>query len=135
MLAAACSGVLVMGQSGLGCASADRARVRTAERGSGGAGQDRTGLASHYSDALAGRPTASGEPYDPSEATCAHRELPFGTRLLVTDVRTERTVECRVNDRGPFVRGRIVDLSRSAAEQLGIIEQGLARVRIRVVRD
>jgi rare lipoprotein A len=54
---------------------------------------------------------------------------------LVTDVRTERTVECRVNDRGPFVRGRIVDLSRSAAEQLGIIEQGLARVRIRVVRD
>jgi rare lipoprotein A len=91
------------------------------------------GSASWYSDALAGRRTASGEPYDPRELIAAHRALPFGTRLRVTNLSNDRTVEVRVIDRGPFVAGRILDLSRSAAEQIGIVRVGHARVRVEVL--
>ncbi len=65
--------------------------------------------------------------------TAAHRTLPLGTRILVTHVASGRTVEVRINDRGPFVRGRILDLSRAAAERLGVVGAGVAAVRIRVV--
>jgi len=78
--------------------------------------------------------TASGEKFDPHKMTAAHRTLPFGTRLRVTDVTTGRSVTVRVNDRGPFVPGRIVDLSYSAAQRLGIIDRGVARVKVAVLQ-
>ena len=92
------------------------------------------GSASWYSDALAGRRTASGEPYDPTELIAAHRALPFGTLLRVTNLANDRSVEVRVIDRGPFVAGRILDLSRSAAEEIGIIRAGHGRVRVEVLQ-
>ena len=88
------------------------------------------GLASFYSDTE----TASGEKFDRNELTAAHPSLPFGTKLRVTDVSSGRFVTVRVNDRGPFVRGRVVDISPSAAEALGMVDKGLANVRLDVVR-
>jgi rare lipoprotein A len=92
-----------------------------------------TGSASYYSDALAGRPTASGEPYDPRQLVAAHREYPFGTILRVTSLASGRSVEVRVVDRGPFAYGRVLDLSRRAAEELDMIEAGHVEVRIEVL--
>ncbi|MGH7481379.1 MAG: septal ring lytic transglycosylase RlpA family protein [Longimicrobiales bacterium] len=92
-----------------------------------------TGSASYYANSLTGRPTASGERYDPTELVAAHRAYPFGTRLRVTNLRNDSSVEVRVIDRGPFVRGRILDLSREAAERLGFIRRGLAEVRVEVL--
>jgi len=89
------------------------------------------GLASFYRNQAR---TASGERASPGELTAAHRTLPFGTRVRVTDVDTGRSVTVRVNDRGPFVPGRVVDISHSAAETLGITERGLARVKLDVVQ-
>jgi len=88
------------------------------------------GLASFYSY---DPHTASGEKFDKNELTAAHRTLPFGTRLRVTDVATGRSVTVRVNDRGPFVPGRVVDVSASAAETLGITAKGVAKVKLDVV--
>jgi rare lipoprotein A len=88
------------------------------------------GLASFYSYDPR---TASGEKFDKNELTAAHRTLPFGTRVRVTDVATGRSVTVRVNDRGPFVRGRVVDVSASAAETLGITAKGVAKVKLDVV--
>jgi len=89
------------------------------------------GLASYYSE---GAQTASGERFNPQELTAAHRSLPFGTRLRVTNLSTGRSVTVRVNDRGPFVAGRVVDVSYSAASSLGMIGTGTAKVRIDVVQ-
>jgi rare lipoprotein A len=90
------------------------------------------GKASYYHDSLAGNRTASGDVYDPSQVSAAHRTLPFGT--VVDVVRGDgRWVRVRINDRGPFAKGRIIDLSRRAAEQLGIIEAGVADVTLYVV--
>jgi len=88
------------------------------------------GLASFYADSLRGHPTASGVPYDPAAFTCAHRSLPFGARLRVTELRQGRSVEVTVNDRGPFTAGRLVDLSHAAAAALGFIERGVVPVRV-----
>jgi len=88
------------------------------------------GLASYYADRFQGRPTASGQPYDRAALTCAHRTARFGTRLRVTDLATGRSVVVTVNDRGPQVAGRVVDLSRAAADQLGFTARGLASVRV-----
>ena len=88
------------------------------------------GMASFYGRRHAGRKTASGERYDPSALTCAHRTEPFGTRLRITDLETGRQVVVTVNDRGPFVHGRVVDLSLAAARELGMIERGVTRVRV-----
>jgi rare lipoprotein A len=88
------------------------------------------GLASYYGRHLHGRRTASGERYDEHAFTCAHRTLPFGTRLRVTAVETGRAVEVTVNDRGPFARGRVVDLSLAAARTLGMVHEGVIRVRV-----
>jgi rare lipoprotein A len=88
------------------------------------------GLASYYADGLQGHPTASGRPYDRAALTCAHRTAPFGARLRVTAVETGRSVVVTVNDRGPHVAGRVVDLSRAAAERLGMVASGLVRVRV-----
>jgi rare lipoprotein A len=76
--------------------------------------------------------TASGEQFKPSELTAAHRTLPFGTRLRVTNVATGQSVTVRVNDRGPFVPGRVVDVSRSAAEVLGMVDRGITKVKLEV---
>ena len=88
------------------------------------------GVASYYGREFAGRRTASGERYDPHRLTAAHRSLPFGTRLRVTNLDNGRSVVVRVNDRGPQRRDRIVDVSSRAAERLGFASAGLARVRI-----
>jgi rare lipoprotein A len=89
------------------------------------------GLASFYAE---GARTASGETFNPRELTAAHRTLPFGTRLCVTNVATGRSVTVRINDRGPFVPGRVVDVSYSAAETLGIVGRGVAKVKLVVVQ-
>lgn len=91
------------------------------------------GHASFYHDSLAGRSTANGEKYDPNAKTCAHKTLPFGTLLVVEDPSTGKKTTCRVNDRGPFVGGRIIDLSKRVARELGIIDKGVTKVRIRVL--
>jgi rare lipoprotein A len=89
------------------------------------------GLASFYTE---GTQTANGERFDTHELTAAHRTLPFGTRLRVTNVATGRSVTVRVNDRGPFVPGRDVDVSASAAETLGMVGRGIAKVKLDVVQ-
>ena len=89
------------------------------------------GVASFYSNQ---QETASGEKFDGHELTAAHPTLPFGTKLRVTDVKTGRSVTVRVNDRGPYVPGRIVDVSYSAAQSLGMIGKGVANVRLDVVQ-
>lgn len=89
------------------------------------------GIASFYSQ---GTKTASGEKFDPNELTAAHPTLPFGTRLRVTNQDTGRSVTVRVNDRGPYVPGRVVDVSYSAAEQLGMVGRGIAPVKLDVVQ-
>ena len=90
------------------------------------------GIASFYSYDTQ---TASGERFDPHEMTAAHRTLPFGTRLRVTDTETGQSVTVRVNDRGPYVEGRIIDLTTAGAEALGITGRGLAKVKLDVVED
>lgn len=93
-------------------------------------GQVLQGVVSWYGKELAGRPTASGEIFDPDEMTAAHRELPFGTRLKVTLLSSGKSVEVRVNDRGPFAHGRILDLSAAAAKLIGLGGVGEARIEI-----
>ena len=94
-----------------------------------------TGKASWYGEAHHGRKTASGERYDMNELTAAHRSLPLGTRVRVTNVENDRSVVVRINDRGPFVRGRVIDLSRAAARELGHLGAGVFSVRIEVLED
>lgn len=92
------------------------------------------GSASYYSDALEGHRTASGTPYEPQAFTAAHRKLPFGSVLRVKRKSGGQVVYVRVNDRGPYGgRGRILDLSRAAAEQLGMLRAGVVEVRLEVV--
>jgi rare lipoprotein A len=91
------------------------------------------GVASYYADEYNGRPTSSGEVYDMNDLTAAHRTLPFGTRLRVTNISNGKSVEVRVNDRGPFKGGRIIDLSLEAARRLDMIGPGTARVRIKIL--
>ncbi len=91
------------------------------------------GKASYYADSLAGNRTANGEVYDPKMLTAAHRKLPFGTVVDVTRSDTRATVRVRINDRGPFARGRVIDLSRRAAETIGMIRAGVVNVELRIV--
>jgi len=98
--------------------------------GPAGEGRVEEGLASYYADRFHGRPTASGQPYDKAALTCAHRTAPFGARLRVTDLEGGRSVVVTVNDRGPHVAGRVVDLSRAAATRLDMLGRGLVRVRV-----
>lgn len=95
-------------------------------------GQTQTGKASFYADKFEGRQTASGEKYKHAKLTAAHKTLPFGTIVKVTNLSNEQSVEVTINDRGPYVEGRIIDVSRSAAEKLGFVNQGLAEVKIEV---
>ncbi|MBN1205242.1 MAG: septal ring lytic transglycosylase RlpA family protein [Myxococcaceae bacterium] len=88
------------------------------------------GLASYYGPGLHGRPTASGERFNQEAMTAAHRTMKFGSCLRVVNMENGRSVEVRVNDRGPFKEGRIIDVSLAAARRLGMVEKGLARVRL-----
>lgn len=88
------------------------------------------GLASWYGPGFHGRPTASGARFDQNRLTAAHRSLPLGARVTVTRLDNGRSVEVEINDRGPYVRGRVLDLSRAAAARLGMVDAGVARVRI-----
>lgn len=90
------------------------------------------GEASWYGIEERGRPTASGEPMDPGAMTAAHLTLPFGTIVQVTNLESGATVHVRINDRGPFVKSRVIDLSHEAARRLGILRQGVAQVRLTV---
>ena len=96
---------------------------------------DATGLASYYGKKFHGRKTASGERYNMHAMTAAHRRYAFGTRVTVTHVKNGRTVKVRINDRGPFIKGRIIDLSYAAAKKLGMLSEGVARVKIRAERQ
>lgn len=89
-----------------------------------------TGVASVYARRFHGRRTANGERFDASGLTAAHRRLPFGTRVRVTNLATRRSVVVRINDRGPFARGRVIDLSPAAAARLGVGAISLTRVHV-----
>lgn len=97
------------------------------------AGLSQRGTASFYAEAFHGRQTANGERYDMNAMTCAHSSLPFGTILEVENLDNGETAVVRVNDRGPYVGGRIVDLSRAAADRIGMVGTGTAEVLLRVV--
>ncbi|MGH8381537.1 septal ring lytic transglycosylase RlpA family protein [Pseudomonas sp.] len=98
-------------------------------------GYDKSGTASYYGSRHHGKRTASGEPFNQNAMTAAHRSLPFGTRVQVTNLNNDRSVVVRINDRGPHTRGRLIDLSRAAAEKLGMIRSGTARVRVQSLSD
>jgi rare lipoprotein A len=94
------------------------------------------GLASWYGgdgDGFSGRPTANGEKFDPEQYTCAHRTLPLGSFVEVENLENHRRAVLRVNDRGPFIKGRVLDLSKRGAQDLGFLGQGTARIRLRSV--
>jgi rare lipoprotein A len=117
-----------------GCAGSRSAPIATAPSGS----EDRLafeqeGYASYYGREHHGRRTASGERFDASRLTAAHRTLPFGTRVRVTNLDNGRRVVVTVTDRGPFRRHRVIDVSRRAAEDLGFLREGTARVRLEVI--
>jgi rare lipoprotein A len=107
----------------IGVTRASAARPRTPE----------TGIASWYGYPYHGRHAANGEIYDMEKLTAAHRTLPFGTWVRVVNLRNERAVEVRITDRGPFVDGRIIDLSRAAARAVDMVTSGIAAVRVEVI--
>lgn len=109
-----------------GCASTDTVDPH---------GYDQTGIASYYGARHQGKRTASGERFDKNSLTAAHRQLPFGTRVKVTNLKNNQSCVVRINDRGPHIRGRLIDLSHEAAEQLGMIRSGTARVRVQALDD
>lgn len=118
-----------------GCASAPRYVARRAVKGKPGqfTFKEQVGMASYYGAEFHGRPTASGEIFDMNALSCAHRTLPLGTKVRVTNLENGKSVILKVNDRGPFVDGRIIDLSRGAAEKLDMIQSGISIVKIEVI--
>lgn len=108
----------------------------TAPKGPAGdwAGHKESGKASFYADKFQNRRTASGEPYRHDLPTAAHKKLPFGSMVKVTNTANGKSVVVRINDRGPFVRGRVIDLSKTAFSRIGSLSSGLINVRIEVLR-
>ncbi len=98
-----------------------------------GSGHTQKGMASYYHDRFHGRKTASGQRYNRNQFTAAHKTLPLGTKLEVTNTRTGRSIVVKVNDRGPYAKGRVLDLSREAARELGMIHRGVAKIEFRVL--
>jgi rare lipoprotein A len=107
-----------------GCASAG---------GGKGMASSQIGVASYYAEKYHGRKTASGEAFDMNRLTAAHRTLPFGTRVRVTNLSNGKSVTVRINDRGPFVQGRIIDLSRAAAARIDMVRAGVVKVKIDIL--
>lgn len=95
--------------------------------------KDTVGIASFYGDKFNGRKTSSGEKFDNKKFTAAHRTLPFNTMVLVTNPKNDKSVVVKINDRGPFTKGRIIDVSKAAASELDIVRAGTAKVYIRVI--
>ncbi|WP_428631439.1 septal ring lytic transglycosylase RlpA family protein [Sphingopyxis sp.] len=93
------------------------------------------GMASYYGNELAGNRTASGERFNPSQLTAAHRSLPFGSMVRVTNISNGDSVVVRINDRGPFSRGRVIDVSQAAAREIGMHRSGTARVKLALLDD
>jgi rare lipoprotein A len=108
--------------------------VAAAIFGSSVARAETVGEASFYGMELAGKRKANGERFDPNELTAAHRTLPFGTRVRVTNLANGRSVTLRITDRGPFVKGRIIDVSLRAARELGFVRRGVTKVRVETLR-
>jgi len=96
-------------------------------------GYTQQGIASYYGGKFHGRKTASGEIFNQWVRSAAHKSLPLGTKVRVTKLSNGRSIVVRINDRGPFVKGRIIDLSRKAAQDLGIIKSGVAKVKVEVL--
>ncbi len=94
-----------------------------------------SGKASYYSDDLHGKKTASGEAYDKNALTAAHPKLPFGTKVRVTNIENGKSVIVRINDRGPHTGGRVIDLSRAAAAEIGLLKSGIAQVKLETVEE
>jgi rare lipoprotein A len=107
--------------------------VATVMSAFGIASMEEFGKAGYYADSLQGRKTASGELYNKTELTCAHKSLPFGTKVRITRLDNKKSVIVRVNDRGPFVDGYVTDISRKAAESIGLLRDGVTRVKLEVV--
>ena len=97
-------------------------------------GDTETGIAAYYSNVFHGRRTANGERYDKNAYTAAHKRLPFGTRVRITNLENGKSVVLKINDRGPSAENRIVDVSRRASRDLGFIRQGLTEVRLEVIQ-
>ncbi len=98
-------------------------------------GWTQEGKISWYGPGFQGRLTANGEIFDKNELTMAHRRLPFGSRVRVTNLKNGRSVIVRVNDRGPFIAGRVGDLSRAAAEKIGMVDHGVVVARLEVLAE
>lgn len=96
-------------------------------------GYDKSGVASYYGAKHHGKRTANGERFNKNGLTAAHRQLPFGTRVKVTNLNNNKFCVVRINDRGPHTRGRLIDVSHEAAEQLGMLRSGTARVRVQAL--
>ena len=92
------------------------------------------GIASYYADKFVGRTTANGEIYKHTKLTAAHKKLPFGTKVKVTNLSNNKSVVVVINDRGPFVKGRIIDLSKSGAKKLDFVKQGITKVKIEILK-
>jgi rare lipoprotein A len=117
----------------VGCGTHSRAHVPRAPSPPARIGQTETGIASWYGNPYNGRHTASGEIYDMQQLTAAHRTLPFNTWLEVTNLSNGKQVDVRITDRGPFIKGRIIDLSLRAAQEIDMIREGIVRVRIKII--
>lgn len=98
-------------------------------------GYTEQGKASYYGRKFQGRKMANGEPYRRGKLTAAHKTLPFGTKVKVTNTATNKSVKVKITDRGPYVRGRIIDLSEAAAKRVGMIKAGVAPVKMKVIRS
>ncbi|HJV20831.1 MAG TPA: septal ring lytic transglycosylase RlpA family protein [Sediminibacterium sp.] len=99
--------------------------------GAGGRSGTESGYASYYADKYEGRKTSNGEIFRQRKLTAAHKTLPFGTKVKVTNLSNGQTVKVRINDRGPFIEGRIIDLSKAAARKVNMINAGVTKVKIR----
>ncbi|WP_243389780.1 septal ring lytic transglycosylase RlpA family protein [Arboricoccus pini] len=111
------------------------AETASGDRNADNDGFSQVGKASWYGPGLHGRQTASGDSFDQNALTAAHRRLPLGSTVMVTNLQNGRSVTVLINDRGPFVPGRVIDLSRAAARDLGMTRSGVARVRIERVDE
>ncbi|WP_018476287.1 septal ring lytic transglycosylase RlpA family protein [Pontibacter roseus] len=121
--------ILLLGFLIIGGSSCSSSKPAAGQRG-----YTEQGKASYYSNKLHGRKMANGDPYHRGKMTAAHRTLPFGTKVKVTNLQTNKTVKVKITDRGPFVKGRVVDLSEAAAKRLNSLDAGVIPVKLKVVK-
>jgi rare lipoprotein A len=125
--------LLLLSSLALGCAASPRFVIREEEESTDAASFLQDGVASYYAEEFHGRKTSNGETYDMNQLTAAHPTLPFGTIVKVTNMENGKSVVVRINDRGPFLKDRVIDLSRAAAEKIGMIGPGTAAVHLEVL--